>query len=106
MFQSRVTTDAAKPDTWHTLSLRWDLTRGECEQRLDDQLIATHKLRHRTLNGLSYLRIRSAAAKPDPHGVIIRQVKAQIADPKAPAIPREEQDAYQQDYVKTVVPRW
>lgn len=106
MFQSRVTTDAAKPDTWHTLSLRWDLTRGECEQRLDDQLIATQKLSHRTLNGLSYLRIRSAASKPDPHGVIIRHVKAQIADPEAPAIPREEQDAYQQDYVKTVVPRW
>ena len=106
MFQARVTTDAAKPDTWHTLSLRWDLTRGECEQRLNDQLIATHKFRHRTLNGVSYLRIRSAAHKPDPHGVIIRHVKAAISDPKAPAITREEQDAYQEDYVKTVVPRW
>lgn len=106
MFQARVTTENTQPDTWHTLSLRWDLARGECEQRIDDQLIATHKLRHRTLNGLSYLRIRSAADKPDPHGVIVRHVKAEIADPRAPAITRDDLDTLQREYVKTIVPRW
>ena len=106
MFQARVNAENAKPDTWHTLSLRWDLSRGECEQRLDGQLIATHELRNSTLNGLSYLRIRSAAAKLDPNGVIIRHVKADISDPKAPGVTREDQDAFQQEYVKTIVPRW
>jgi hypothetical protein len=106
VFQARVSTGSLKPDTWHTLSLRWDLSRGECEQRLDDQLIATQKVRHRTLNGLSYLRIRSSAEKPDPHGVIIRHVKAEMADPKAPEAIRDDLAAYQQDYVRSIVPRW
>jgi hypothetical protein len=44
----------------------------------------------RTLNGVCYLRIRSPAATPDPHGVFIRHVKVQIADSKAPAVTREQ----------------
>ncbi|WP_449072825.1 sialidase family protein [Prosthecobacter sp.] len=106
VFQARVTADNAKPDEWHTLSLRWDLERGQCEYRLDDALVSTLPVRSRTLNGVSYLRIRSAAAKPDPHGVIIRHVKAQISDPNAPAVTREQVAAWQQEYVKTIVPRW
>lgn len=106
VFQAGVTTDNAKADEWHTLSLRWDLERGQCEQRLDDMLVSTLPVRTRTLNGVSYLRIRSAAAKPDAHGIIVRHVKAQIADPNAPAVTREQIAEWQQEYVKTVVPRW
>lgn len=106
VFQISVTTETAKPDVWHTLSLRWDLTSNQCEYRLDDTLISTQPLRSRTLNGVCYLRIRSAAARPDSHGVIVRRVKAEISDPKAPAITRADQDAYQREYVKTIVPRW
>ncbi|HEY1048138.1 MAG TPA: sialidase family protein [Prosthecobacter sp.] len=106
VFQAGVTTDNAKADEWHTLSLRWDLERGQCEQRLDDMLVSTLPVRTRTLNGVSYLRIRSAAAKPDAHGIIVRHVKAQIADPNAPAVTREQIAEWQQEYVKTLVPRW
>lgn len=106
VFQARVTTGNFKPDAWHTLSLSWDLTRSECEQRLDGQLIATHKLRTRTLNGISYLRIRASAEEADPHGVIIRSVKTTLSDPKAPAITREVQDSFQHEYMKHIVPRW
>lgn len=106
VFQARVTTDNAKADEWHTLSLRWDLERGQCEYRLDDVLVAALPVQSRTLNGVSYLRIRSAAVTPDPHGVIVRYVKAQIADPSAPAVTREQVAAWQQEYVKTIVPRW
>lgn len=106
VFQAQVTTDHAKPDEWHTLSLRWDLERGQCEYRIDDAVVSTVPVKARTLNGASYLRIRSAAAKPDPHGVIVSQVKAQIVDPNAPAVTREQVDAWQQEYVKTIVRRW
>ncbi len=106
VFQARVTTGAAKPDTWHTLSLRWDLARGQCEYRLNDTLISTLPLQSRTLNGVSYVRIRSAATTPDPHGIIIRRVKAQITEPKAPAVTTEEVAAWQREYVETIVPRW
>lgn len=106
VFQARVTADHANPDEWHTLSLRWDLSSGQCEYRLDDRLISKLPLHSRTLNGVSYMRIRSAASTPDPHGIIIRHVKAQISDPNAPAVTREDIDAWQQEYVKSIVPRW
>jgi hypothetical protein len=106
LFQARVTADIAKPDTWHTLSLRWDLERGQCEYRLDDKLISTLPLHSRTLNGASYLRLRSLASTPDPHGVIIRRVQVSITDPQAPAVTPEEVAAWQREYVETIVPRW
>jgi hypothetical protein len=106
VFQARVTSENTKPDTWHTLSLRWNLSRGQCEHFLDDKLVSKLPLHSRTLNGVSYVRIRSAASTPDPHGVIIHHVKAQINDPTAPAVTREEIDVWQQDYVKVIVPRW
>ena len=106
VFQARVTSENTQPDSWHTLSLRWDLGSSQCEYRLDDKIIATLPLRSQTLNGVSYLRIRSAARTPDPHGIIIRHVKAQISDSNAPAVTPEQVLASQQEYVKTVVPRW
>lgn len=106
LFQARVKPENIKPDTWHTLSLRWDLSRDQCEHRLDDKLIAILPLHARTLNGVSYLRIRSAAETPDPHGIVIRHVKAEVSDPKAPPVTRENQDAHQQQYVKTIVRTW
>lgn len=106
VFQARVTAENTQPDTWHTLSLRWDLSSGQCEYRLDDKLIATLPLRSKTLNGVSYVRIRSAASTPDPHGIIIHHVKAQISDPNAPAVTPEQVLASQEEYVKNVVPRW
>lgn len=106
VFQARVTAEKTQPDTWHTLSLRWDLSSRQCEYRLDDKLIAMLPLHSRTLNGVSYVRIRSAASTPDPHGVIIRHVKAQISDPNAPAVTPEQVFASQQEYVEAVVSRW
>jgi hypothetical protein len=106
VFQARITSENTQPDTWHTLSLRWDLSSRQCEYRLDDKLIATLPLHSATLNGVSYVRIRSAANTPDPHGIIIRHVKAQITDPSAPAVTPEQVLASQQEYVKAVVSRW
>ena len=106
VFQARVTTADVKADGWHTLSLRWDLSRGQCEHRLDDQLIATLTLRTRTLNGVSYLRIRSNAKTPDPHGIIVRRVKVKITNPNAPAVTSDDITAWQDEYVKSVVSRW
>lgn len=106
VFQARVTPENAQSDTWHTLSLRWNLSSSQCEYLLDGKLIETLPLHSPTLNGLSYLRVRSAAKIPDPHGIIIRHVKAQITDPNAPAVTREQVDTWQGEYVKTVVPRW
>lgn len=106
VFLALVNDDNIKSDTWHTLSLRWELSSGQCEYRIDDKLISTLPIHSRTLNGVSYLRIRSAANTLDPHGVIIRRVQAQITDPNAPAVTSEEVGAWQQEYVKTIVSRW
>jgi hypothetical protein len=106
VFQARVTAENTKPDTWHTLSLCWDLSKGQCDYRLDDQLIFTLPLRSRTLNGVSYLRIRSAATKPDSHGIIIRRVQAKITDSHAPAVTSQQVASWQQEYMKTIISHW
>lgn len=106
VFQVRVTAENTRPDTWHTLSLRWDLGSGQFEHRLDGKLISAPPPRSRTLNGLSYLRIRSAANTPDPHGVIVSHVNAQITDPNAPAVTSEQAAAWQREYEERIISRW
>lgn len=94
------------PGAWQDLSLRWDLGQGTCECRLGDRLIATLPIATTTLNGISYLRLRSAATTPDPHGLVVRRVAVQITDPVAPPVTEEAAQAWQDDYVKSVVAGW
>lgn len=91
---------------WHDLSLRWDLGKGSCECRLGDRLVATLPILTNTLNGISYLRLRSAAATPDPHGLVVRRVAVTISDPVAPEMTKEEVRAWQKEYVESVVAGW
>jgi hypothetical protein len=91
---------------WQDLSLHWDLGKGSCECRLGDQLVATLPILTNTLNGISYLRLRSAASPPDPHGLVVRRVGVNLTDPVAPPVTAEAVRARQEEYVKTVVAGW
>lgn len=94
------------PGAWHDLSLRWDLGKGRCECRLGNRLVATLPILTNTLNGISYLRLRSAAATPDPRGLVVRRVAVHLADPVAPPATAEAVRASQEEYVRTVVAGW
>lgn len=95
-----------KPGIWHDLSLRWNLGGDHCEARLDGKPFATLPVLTKTLNGISYIRFRSAAATPDPEGLLVRRVAVSITDPVAPAVTAEQVMAWQEEYVTTVVAGW
>lgn len=94
------------PDVWHDLTLRWHAGEGRCECRLGDRLAANLPILTNTLNGVSYLRLRSAAVTPDPQGLVVRRVAVNLTDPFAPAASGEAVQASQEEYVKTVVAGW
>jgi hypothetical protein len=104
--QVRVTTADLAADTWHTLTLRWNLPGGAGELLAGDRRLASLPVRTPTLNGISYLRVHAAGAEPDPHGILIRRVAVTITDPIAPPVTPKDQGAWHQKYLDTVLPRW
>ena len=63
---------------WHTLLLSWDLDNDRCRVTVDGKRSFMLSRLNRTSAGLSYLRLRSAAASPDPVGFLIEQVKVDV----------------------------
>lgn len=64
-----------QPGKWHSLSLRWNLDESpECRLVLDGQSIGTIPIRTADTAGASYLRLRSTAPEPDPHGFFVECV--------------------------------
>lgn len=99
---------ALTPERFHALTLRWDLTAGTCQVHLDGALVRTLALRQPTLNGLSYLRLRSTAATPDAAGFLVARVEMQ-AEPEnaaAPASDAAQQRAAEARYHQEVLPTW
>src|SRR5690606_7128002 len=78
-------------DHWYDLTLSWDLDAGTCMLHVDGQPAGRLPLRHPTLNGLSYVRFRSAASEVDPAGLLIDSVEVTIDDPYAPAVTPDQQ---------------
>ena len=88
--------DGIVPGQWHTLTLRWDVRAGTCRIELDGQTVRSLKPHvandladaqppqsRAVPNGLSYLMLRSTAARPDPAGWLVDSVSAEATDPHA-----------------------
>jgi hypothetical protein len=90
------------PGTWHTLTLRWNLTAGRCDVTLDDKPSTTLKQRHPTGNGLSYLRLHSTAREIDRVGFLVDLVRAEITDPVAPPRTTAENKEMESRYLKSL----
>ncbi|MEQ9410441.1 MAG: sialidase family protein [Fuerstiella sp.] len=67
---------ALAPDRWHDLRLTWkdDL----CDVAVDGQPLTKLRFRHPAPDGLSYLRLRSTAGRPDPIGFLVESVRVTI----------------------------
>jgi hypothetical protein len=94
------------PDEWHDIALNWDLDVPECQLLIDGKNAGVLNVRHPTLNGISYVRFRSAAKEFDTAGFLVDQVDVSIEDPYAPACSREAQIEQERRYVQQVVPYW
>jgi hypothetical protein len=75
---------------WHTLDFIWDIEKKICKVLNDGKPLLKLIMNNETLNGLSYLRLRSTAPGVDQAGYFIESVVVDIdnniappADPKA-----------------------
>ena len=65
---------------WHTLALAWDLDAGQCRVRVDNRAALTLPLKRAVRNGVSYLHLRSDAARVDAAGLMVESVGVTIDD--------------------------
>ena len=101
-----VGTSRLEVDRWHDISLKWNLAVPQCEILIDGTRAGTLKVRHGTLNGISYVRFRSVAEHIDTHGFLVDRVTVSIDDPYAPRCSPRDQAEHEQRYVEKVVPLW
>jgi hypothetical protein len=94
------------PGEWHDVRLEWDLSGAKCLLSVDDKQVGEVPLRNKTLNGISYIRFRSAAHRIDTDGFLVDSVAASIEDPYAPPCSFEDQIDHERRYIESVVPRW
>jgi len=112
VFQATITADGQigaanlPPDEWAELCFDWDLTKRACTLTINGQPAATLPLRHQTLNGISYLRLRSSARTIDTAGFLIDSARVSISEPAAPVWSSKDLAAHEQRYIGTMIPHW
>ena len=63
---------------WHDLQLHWDCRAWQCEVVLDGERAGSVHLRRESV-GLSYLRLRSLAEKPEPGSLMVEALEADVS---------------------------
>lgn len=63
---------------WHTLEMRWDCQKRNCQVILDGRKVETLPLLRET-SGVCYLRLRPTAQTTDDFGMLIESVSADVA---------------------------
>lgn len=112
VFRAEIETDGTigttklTPGEWADIRFDWDLTDGFCELSVNGTSAGKLPLQHQTLNGLSYIRLRSVATERDTAGFLVGRVNVSIADPVAPACSPADQLAHEKRYVEKMVPLW
>lgn len=76
-------------DSWHRLSLEWDLERATCCVSVDDDLVGETVMQRPTKNGVSYLSLRSLAPTTAEVGFFVEGVTVHITEPMTTAIKLE-----------------
>lgn len=94
------------PETWHDLTLDWDLRNSRCRLQVDGEDAGVVKIKNETLNGVSYVRFRSMAHEIDRAGFLVDRVDVTIDDPFAPTRTATQQAEHEQRYIEKMVPRW
>ena len=99
-----------KAGEWSEVVFDWDLGAGDgagiCRVTVDGELASELEMRNPTLNGLSYLRLRSAATVKDTAGFLVGDVKVSVSEPFAPVVSAADQAEQERHYIENVVPGW
>lgn len=75
---------------WQSIDLVWNIDERICKVLHNGIQVDVLPLRHETLNGLSYLRLRSTATSVDTEGYYIESVAVDIDDNAAPAVSQKQ----------------
>ena len=94
------------PGEWHDVTLEWDLSDSQCVLLVDDEPAGTVSVLNQTLNGISYIRFRSAARQIDKAGFLVDSVTIAIEDPYAPRCSETDKIQHERLYIEKVVPNW
>jgi hypothetical protein len=65
-------------DRWYSFELQWRKDAQACTLIVDGKQPLKIPMKRLGFNGVSYVRFRSAALRPDPNGFFVEYVKAQI----------------------------
>ena len=104
--EGRIGSVTLPPNEWTDLRFDWDLAKQTCSLFVNNQSAGALPLLHQTLNGLSYIRLRSTADEIDTAGFLLDRVKVSITAPSAPACSAANLKAHEQRYIKQTIPRW
>lgn len=83
---------------WHTLNFKWDIDNKSCNVIINGKVIFTIPQSNETLNGLSYLRLRSTSPIKDTAGYFIESVVVDINDNIAPTVREGEKQLAEVQY--------
>ena len=91
---------------WHAVTLKLDLSSSTCQLLVDNQTAGMTPLRNKTINGISYIRFRSAAQQIDSVGFLVDSVTVSIDSEFAPRCSAGDQIEHELRYIEKVVPEW
>ena len=83
---------------WHTIDFIWDIDNKTCTVINDGKQALIMTQRNETLNGLSYLRLRSKSPVVDTAGYLIESVVVDIDDNTAPMLSKKDKQIFEADY--------
>ena len=64
--------------TWHNLRMAWDVANRVCKITADNGPQLTLPLENPTINGISYVRLRSISPNTDKAGILLESVSAEV----------------------------
>jgi len=95
-----------KPDRWYEIELSWNLSERYCILKIDGEKKELLRLRNYTINGINYIRFRSAAKEIDKAGFLINRVEADIENNHAPECSLHQQKLMEKIYKEEFMPFW
>ncbi len=103
---ARLGTLPLETDRWYDVRIDWNLSHSDAKLFVDNQLVDNLPLLNVTLNGLSYVRLRSSATSIDATGFLVDDLRVRIEESHAPSVSAMQLREQENRYVENVVRLW
>jgi BNR repeat-like domain len=103
---ARIGTLQLETDRWYDLRVEWALSQSDARLFINDRFAEKLPLLNDTLNGLSYVRLRSSATSIDATGFLVDDMKIRIEEAHAPKVDATQLKDQESRYIEQVVKHW